>query len=186
MKKLLFWVFIYFIMVSCNQNRVLLKDEKLVQLDSNKIEFIVPKNSKEVNENLKKAMMQMNKSIMYLASCEVKGSKNIFFMVSKYTSNYKTSIEEAFAQSVNTTVNIHEDTLVDNSRVIDFKKYKIQEQVLHYKISKHFDKTYTIMFYFMKDDYSNQLYEIKVATDERELSKCFKFLESVALSVRIK
>ena len=50
----------------------------------------------------------------------------------------------------------------------------------------HFDNIYTIMYYFMKDDYSTELYEIKTSTTKTDLSKALKFLEKVALSVRIK
>ena len=38
----------------------------------------------------------------------------------------------------------------------------------------------------MKDDYSNELYEIKTSTTKEDLSKALIFTEKVALSVRIK
>ncbi len=173
-----------FVFFSCNNH--ISSNSKLVQIDNNKFEFELPKDSKEFEGELKNSLIEMNSNILYLALCGTKNSR-YWFSVSKYISEYKTSIEEAFIESVLTTTNLDvNDTLKDNYRLVDFKIYHIKEKTLRYKISEHFDKVYTLMYYFMKDDYSNELYEIKATADTNNLPEVLKFLEKVALSVKIK
>jgi len=107
-------------------------------------------------------------------------------MVSKYIAPNKMTIEAAFNQSVNTATNFNSDSLTDNFQLIDYKTYKVHGKTIRYKISKHFDRVYTIMYYFMKDDYSDELYEIKTSATKEGLSKAKIFCEKVALSVSIK
>ena len=107
-------------------------------------------------------------------------------MVSKYIAKDKMSIEDAFNQSVKTTTSFNSDSLTDNFQLIDYKTYEANGITLRYKISMHFDKIYSIMYYFMKDDYSNELYEIKTSASKNDLSIALKFSEKVALTVNIK
>ena len=170
------------IVTSCSNN--ISDNRNIISIDSNHFEFELPNDSKEL-EDLKKIMLELNGNILYLAVCDTNDSKNLF-MVSKYIAPNKMSIEDAFAQSVETTTNFNIDSLKDNFELIDYKTYDVQGTTIRYKISKHFDKAYTIMYYFMKDDYSNELYEIKTSTTKEGLSKAKIFCEKVALSVSIK
>lgn len=107
------------------------------------------------------------------------------FSVSKYVAEDEMSIEEAFMVSVETIANIDIDSLTDNFKLIDYKEYKVQGKTLRYKISEHYNRVNAIMYFFMKDNYSNELYEIKITTEKGELAKALSFMEGIALSVRI-
>ena len=183
MKNLLFIMPALIILVSCNKN--VSENAKLVRIDGNQFEFELPIESKELDEDFKNLMLQFNDKILYIAICDTSGTKDLF-TVSKYIAKNKMSIEEAFIESVETTTNLNTDSLTDNFQLIDYRTYEVDGIKIRYKISKHFDKVYTIMYYFMKDDYSNELYEIKSSTNKNDLSKAKKFMETVALSVRIK
>ena len=183
MKNLLFIMTALIIVVSCSKN--ISENVKLVSIDSNQFEFELPKESKEFDEDFKNLMLQHNNKILYIALCDTNETKDLF-LVSKYIAKNKMSIEEAFIESVETTTNLNTDSLTENFQLIDYRTYEVDGITIRYKISKHFDKVYTIMYYFMKDDYSNELYEIKSSTNENGLSNAKKFMETVALSVRIK
>jgi hypothetical protein len=139
----------------------------------------LPKNSKEFDGNLMEAMLRMNDRIIYLAQCDTNDSRSLF-MVSKYTSQQKASIDEAFAETIQATPQIAE-----NSHLLEYKKYEVKGKTLRYKISKH-GEMYMIMYYFMKDDYAFNLYEIKASSGKESLAKAKAFLEEIALSVSIK
>lgn len=184
MKNLLFIVSVSIAVVSCNSNHVV-ENVKSIRIDNNKFEFELPKASKEIGGDLRKALLQANSNILYYAICDTSGSKYMF-SVSKYVAENEMTIEEAFMISVETTTNINTDSLTDNFQLIDYKEYIVQGKTLRYKISEHFNKVNAIMYYFMKDNYSNELYEIKISTKKSELTKSLNFMEEVALSVRIK
>lgn len=185
MKNILFLLVSVLIIVVSYSNNPVEEHSKLVRIDNNNFEFELPKDSKEIDGDLKNAMLQLNSNILYLAICDTNGSGNMF-MVSKYVSENKESIEEAFMQSVNTASNFNIDTLSNDFHLIDYKVYKVKGKTLRYKISAHFGNVNTIMYYFMKDDYSNELYEIKAIARKNELPKVLNFMEEVALSVKIK
>jgi hypothetical protein len=181
--KNLFIIISTLILFSCSNN--ISKNRNLVSIDSNQFEFELPKESKELNNDFKEVMLEVNNKILYLALCDTNNSKYLF-MVSKYIAPNKMTIDAAFNQSVNTTTNLDSDSLTDNFQLIDYKTYEVHGKTIRYKISMHFDRIYTIMYYFMKDDYSTELYEIKTSASKNDLSKALKFIEKVALSVRIK
>jgi hypothetical protein len=183
MKNLFFIVFSLFIVVSCHNT--ITENKNLIRIDNNQFEFELPDESKELDDDFKNIMLQQNNNILYLALCDTNKSKYLF-IVSKYIANDKMSIEDAFDRSVKTTTNFNSDSLTDNFQLIDYKTYEVHGITIRYKISMHFDKIYTIMYYFMKDDYSNELYEIKTSAYKNDLSKALKFLEQVALTVNIK
>lgn len=183
MKKLIFIMFSLFIVVSCHNT--ITENKNLIRIDNNQFEFELPDESKELDEDFKNLMLQQNNNILYLAICDTNKSKYLF-TVSKYIAKDKMSIEDAFNQSVKTTTNFNSDSLTDNFQLIDYKTYEANGITLRYKISMHFDKIFSIMYYFMKDDYSNELYEIKTSASKNDLSTALKFSEKVALTVNIK
>ncbi len=183
MRNLTFLMFSLFIIVSCKNN--IIESKNSIIIDNNHFEFELPDESKELDGEFKNLILQQNNNIVYLALCDTNKSKYLF-TVSKYIARDKMSIEEAFTQSLETTTNLNSDSLKDNFQLIDYKTYEAQGITIRYKISMHFDKIYTIIYYFMKDDYSNELYEIKTSASKNDLSSAFKFLEKVALTVNIK
>ena len=48
-----------------------------------------------------------------------------------------------------------------NFKLIEGKTYQVNGKTLRLKISHHYNEFYSIMYYFMKDGYSNELYELK-------------------------
>ena len=170
-----FGIFIF--LISCS--RSLSEDKNRINIDQNRFQFDLPKASKEFDGGIMEAMLRMNDKLIYLAQCDTNDSRFVF-AVSKYTSQQKASIDEAFAETIQTTPQIAE-----NSHVLEYKKYDVKDKTLRYKISKH-GELYTIMYYFMKEDYAFNLYEIKVSSSKESLAKAKAFLEEIALSVNIK
>ncbi len=71
----------------------------------------------------------------------------------------------------------------DNYKLVDIGISKLDDKYLYYKISRS-DESYSIMYYFMKNDYSDILYEIKSICDsEKYIEMVQDFLENIALTV---
>ncbi|MFN5319255.1 MAG: hypothetical protein ACK5CY_10495 [Bacteroidia bacterium] len=163
-------------LISCSESSS--EDKNRIKIDENRFQFELPKASKEFDGAIMEAMLRMNDKLIYLAQCDTNDSR-LMFSVSKYTSQQKASIDEAFAETIQTT-----PQLSANSRLMEYKKYDVKGKTLRYKISNH-GELYTIMYYFMKDDYAANLYEIKASISKEGLTKARAFMEEVALSVKI-
>ena len=172
----LFSFAVYIILMSCSA--FITADNNRIKIDENRFQFELPKASKEFDGGIMEAMLRMNDKLIYLAQCDTNDSRFIF-AVSKYTSQQKASIDEAFAETIQTT-----PQLSANSRLMEYKKYDVKDKTLRYKISNH-GELYTIMYYFMKDDYAANLYEIKASINKEGLSKARTLMEEIALSVKI-
>ena len=183
MKNLLFKITALIIVVSCNKN--ITENAKLISIDNNKFEFELPKYSRDITEEFKSTAYETNDIIIFTALCDTINERNLF-LVSKYIEDYKWTIDEAFTVSVETSTNNNLGNLLDNFQLVDYKTYELQGKTFRYKISKHYNSVYSIMFYFMKNDYSNELYEIKMTADKKGLSRALYLTEKVALSVKIK
>lgn len=113
------------------------------------------------DEKLTKALKDLNDKIMYVAIVNI-ASQKIPFAVSKYHSEEMISIDSAFDQTVRFKAADH-----DVYKLVEAGTYKKDDKVLRYKISEiTFDagaKANSVMYYFMKGDASNDLYEIKLA-----------------------
>ena len=164
-------------LISCSESAS--EDKKRIKIDENRFQFDLPKASKEFEGGLMESMLRMNDKLIYLAQCDTNDSR-LLFMVSKYTSQQKASIDEAFEETVKTT-----PQLSANSQLMEYKKYEVKGKTLRYKISNHGEAN-TLMYYFMKDDYAANLYEIKASTNKEGLSKARTLMEEIALSVSIK
>lgn len=133
------------------------------------------------DEKLTKALKAFNDKIMYVAIVNI-ASQKIPFAVSKYHSEEMRSIDSAFDQTVR--FKAADD---DVYKLVEAGTYKKDDKVLRYKISEiTFDggaKTNSVMYYFMKDDASNDLYEIKLSGNPKNRKELKAVLEQVALSV---
>lgn len=185
-KRICFTILVLITTASCNEKNEIPKNKKLVQIDENRFEFLVPISTEEVDDEWKEEIRTVNKNIAYLAMCQV-DSLNCFISASIYTYNQKDSMDHAFEITINTVPSNMGLTEEEHQyKLMDYKTYKKKGKKLRYKISRHFGDTYTIMFYFMKEDYANTMYEIKLATRETDYSKSFDFIEEVALSANFK
>ncbi|MGN6164482.1 MAG: hypothetical protein ACTHOF_08075 [Flavisolibacter sp.] len=133
------------------------------------------------DERLTKALQDVNNKIVYVAIINT-APKKIPFAVSKYHSEAVRSIDSAFDQTVR--FKAADD---DVYKLVEAGTYKKDDKVLRYKISEiTFDggaKTNSVMYYFMKEDASNDLYEIKLSGNPKNRKELKAVLEQVALSV---
>ena len=169
-----FGIFIF--LISCS--RSLSGHKNRINIDQERFQFDLPINSKEFDGDMMNFMKRINDKAIYLAQCDTNDSR-FMFMVSKYTSQQKASIDEAFEETVKTT-----PQLSANSQLMEYKKYNVKGKTLRYKISNH-GEVYTLMYYFMKDDYAANLYEIKASTNKEGLSRARTLMEEIALTVKI-
>jgi hypothetical protein len=72
----------------------------------------------------------------------------------------------------------------EDYKLVDFGVKKINNKYLRVKISSYLGDFYNVRFYFMKDDYSKDLYEIKTGCLGDELRKTCELMEKAALSVQ--
>ena len=171
------------LLVSCtNQHQI--DKSRLSMIDNNKFKFELPPNSKESPEDFKALLQQMNDAIIYLAICDT-GKTNTLLSVAKYYAEEKMTIKEAYQLSVNTKPELNSDTIKSDYKLVDAKEYQIEGKTLRYKVSESFGETNSIMFYFMKNDYSDELYEVKYTCKTEQLKAAMKVMEKVALSVSI-
>ena len=72
---------------------------------------------------------------------------------------------------------------VNDYQIIDHGKKPVNDKILRYKISHNPEIGYSIIYYVMKDDYSNILYEFKtVSLSESSLTTHQEFLEGIVVS----
>ncbi|MBK7370449.1 MAG: hypothetical protein IPJ09_03245 [Saprospiraceae bacterium] len=105
--------------------------------------------------------------------------------VSCYTASEPMSLDEAF---FNETVGAEPDnlgSLTQGYKLISFKQYNKAGKSLYLKVSSPIEGKCSVMYYFMKDNRSTSLYEIKVVGDMGEKESLKECAEEIALNVRL-
>jgi len=69
-------------------------------------------------------------------------------------------------------------------KLVDFDVNKVNNKLLRVKINSYLGEFYNIRYYFMKDDYSKDLYEIKTAYLGDDITRTCEFMKKTALSVQ--
>ena len=70
-------------------------------------------------------------------------------------------------------------------KLVDFGVNKVNNKLLRVKINSYLGEFYNIRYYFMKDDYSKDLYEIKTACFGDDITQTCEFMKKTALSVQL-
>ena len=174
-----------FIYYSCRNSSTIKHDSSYTTyIDGNGFGFGLPKDCKNVtNEELGKTLMEINPTINFIALVPFTFG-NSLFSVSAYDLKEGTPIDSAFNKTLKHVAVLGVDP-AENYRLVDSGIKNLNDKYLRYKISCIDDSTYSIMYYFMKGDYSSVLYEIKAVCQSKDnILTVQQFLENIALTAK--
>lgn len=158
-------------------------NQKRTQVDAH-LSLVLPDGateSKECTDLLKKA----NNDILFFRLLNIKKDKQIMVSVSKYVNSTPADINEAFYEF---TV-VYEPTNQENMgfayKLLSYDSYKKEGRLLYTKVSSPFPSNCAVMFYFMRNNFSKELYELKLVGDINDLKTIKQIAEIMALSVEV-
>lgn len=150
---------------------------------NNDLSLILPNPNLEM-EDLFTSIKEINSNVIFLRSFVI-NKKIILFAVSKYEDSKKTKLDTVFYKS---TVNVKVSNLGDlskNYKLISHNKYTKANKLLYTKVSSPMEGQCCVMFYFMKNNYDNVMYEIKLSGVLSEMEGMLISAEKIALSVEL-
>jgi hypothetical protein len=138
--------------------------------------------SKEFMDILKKA----NIDILFFRLLNYNKDKQIIMSVSKYVNTTPADINEAFYELTAVYEPSNQENLGLDYKLLSFNSYKKEDKVLYTKVSSPFPSKCAVMYYFMHNNFSNALYEIKLVGDIQDIKSIKQIAETIALSVEVK
>ncbi len=157
-------------------------NENAICIDNNSCTIELPKGYVNMTESdIFKIIAEANTHILFLAFTDTI-KRTSTFSVSKYSADEPMTIDSAFNYTVNSVATTCGTQMADSYKLIDSGTYQLEGKMMRFKISTIDKMSINIMYYFMKDDYSNELYEIKLITPKDKLKEGKKYIEKVALS----
>lgn len=148
------------------------------------LSLIIPLPNVELEE-LFSAITKVNPTVIFLRSLSISKNKPILFAVSRYENSKPVKLSSAFYEQ---TANHHPTNLGDiskNHKVISFREFIKENKTLYTKVSKPFEGQCNVMYFFMKDNFSNVMYEIKLSGSISEKELMESIAEKIALSVKL-
>ena len=178
--------------ISCNKPKgnvtttsTLKVDSTLISLDNERFTFQINGSFRDLRrEDIFPQLMEINPNLLIMALIDLP-QQSTAISVQKYSDTIKNSIDEAFKMSINTKATLDKQ-LVDGYKLIDYGVYKSGDKTLRFKVSCIGDTTVNTMYYFMKDNYDYDLYELKISCSKKSQQDAKKYLENMALTVEIK
>ena len=172
------------LITACNkpqQTSVAIKpliDPTLVSLDNGRMTLHIHSPFTDItNDKLGQSIKNLNSHILFLALPD--SDKNTMISASVYSDTIKKSMDKAFEVTVNYVGD-------EYYHVLDYGIYTVNNKTLRYKVSTTGMGTVNLMYYFMKDDYDYDLYELKAVTTPENYDKTKAYLESIVMTVEIK
>ena len=157
------------------------KQENLLTRINNDLTLVLPAHSEE-QENLFSMLKKANPNVIFLRSLLTSKSKKILFAVSRYENSESDKLDNVFYQQ---TANYKDNNFGNDYKLISYRKYKNGNKFLYEKVSSPFDGQFCIMYYFMKNDFSNVMYEIKLSGKMKEKNEMKTIAEKIAMSVKL-
>lgn len=148
------------------------------------LSLVIPLPNVELEE-LFSAITKVNPTVIFLRSLSISKNKPILFAVSRYENSKPVKLSSAFYEQ---TANHHPTNLGDiskNHKVISFREFIKENKTLYTKVSKPFEGQCNVMYFFMKDNFSNVMYEIKLSGSISEKELMESIAEKIALSVKL-
>ena len=137
--------------------------------------------SKEFMDILKKA----NSDILFFRLLNYKKDKQIIMSVSKYVNTTSADINEAFYELTAVYEPSNQENLGLDYKLLSYNSYMKEDKMLYTKVSSPFPSKCAVMFYFMHNNFSNALYEIKLVGDIQDINTIKQIAETMALSVEV-
>jgi len=169
---------LFLVVASCkdtNQSRVVLNNEFSFGLT-------LPY---EANSELFEVIHVVNPDVVGFYLLDLKNMPNTPMTVSCYTASQPMWLDDAF---FNETVGVEPDnmdTLTQGYKLISFDHYNKEGKSLYLKVSSPTEGKCSVMYYFMKDNHSTSLYEVKLVGDMVEKERLMELAEEIALNVRL-
>lgn len=136
-------------------------------------------------EGLFSAITKANPNVLFLRSVLISNNKQILFAVSRYENSEAIKLSAAFYEQTANHTPTNLGDISTNHKVISFKEYSKGNKKLYTKVSSPFEGFCTVMYYFMKNDFSNVMYEIKLSGKLSEKEEMKALAEKIALSVQL-
>ena len=146
--------------------------------------LILPTPNLEMEELLT-SLKEINQNVIFLRSIGKLKSKPILFAVSRYEDSKKIKLDTVFYKQ---TVNFKANNLgktSSNYKLISYSRYKKGSTLLYTKVSSPMEGQCSVMYYFMKNNYDNVMYETKLTGGINEMESMKKIAEKIALSVEL-
>lgn len=161
-------------------------NENAICIDNNSCSIELPSGYVNMTEtDIFKEISEANTHILFLAFTDPT-KRTSTFSVSKYSADEPMSIDSAFSYTVNSIATMGGTQMTDSYKLIDYGTYQLEGKMMRFKISTIDKTSINIMYYFMKNDYSTELYEIKLVTEKAKLEEGKKYIEKVALTFAFK
>jgi hypothetical protein len=150
-------------------------------IDSTGFSFKIPEGCENItNGELGVLIKETNPNLDFLGSIGFPWG-NSLLGVSTYIGPEPISIDTAFIQAAKYV------PPYDGYRLVDYGIKQSRDKILRYKISSLKDSAFSVMYYYMKDDYSRILNEMKLTCkSEKDINTIQNYLEKVASTVSYK
>ncbi len=149
------------------------------------LSLVIPVYSCELEELFTRITVA-NPNVIFLRSLITLKNTQILFAVSRYETTKALSLSSAFyEQTANHKANNLGEDLSKNYKLISFREYKMANRTLFSKVSRPFEGHCNVMYYFMKNNFSNVMYEIKLSGKFSEKEEMESLAEKIALSVKL-
>jgi hypothetical protein len=145
------------------------------------LELVLPNHS-EKQENLFYTLKKANPNIIFLRAILTSKNNRILFAVSRYENSESDKLDIVFNEQ---TVNYKDNIFGTEYKLISYLKYKSGNKILYEKVSSPIEGQCCVMYYFMKNNYSNVMYEIKLSGEMNEMDELKTIAEKIALSVKL-
>lgn len=151
---------------------------------NSEISLILPTPNLEMDE-LFSSLKEINKNFIFLKSIGNIKSKPVLFAVSRYKDSNKIKLDSVFyKQTINYKAN-NLGSISSNYKLISYNRYKKEGKLLNTKVSSPMEGQCSVMFYFMKNNFNNVMYEIKLTGGISEMKSMKESAEKIALSVEL-
>lgn len=145
------------------------------------LSLVLPAHAEE-QEKLFSMLKKTNPNFIFFRSVLTSKSRKVFFGVSRYENSEPEKLDDVFYQQ---TVNHKDNRLGNNYKLISYRKYKSGNKFFYEKVSSPMEGQCCVMYYFMKNNFSNVMYEIKLSGKMNEMDEMKTIAEKIALSVKL-
>ncbi len=139
----------------------------------------------EVNSELLEVVHEVNPDVIGFYLLDIKDMPNTPMTVSRYTASEPMTLDDAFFNETVGAEPDNLDSLTQGYKLISFDQYNKAGKSLYRKVSSPIEGRCCVMYYFMKDNHSTSLYEVKVVGDMGEKERIMELAEEIALNVTL-
>lgn len=184
MKKIFISIFCFSLLAFGMYSFTGVQEKQRIKINDD-LSLVIPVYNVELDE-LFARVTEANPNVIFLRSLITLKNKQILFAVSRYETTKALSLSSAFyEQTANHKANNLGEDLSKNYKLISFKEYKMANRTLYTKVSRPFEGHCNVMYYFMKNNFSNVMYEIKLSGKFSEKEEMESLAEKIALSVKL-